>query len=96
MADKFSGALKALCSALSMTQPAFAKKLRIGAPSVAHYETGDRRSDAPTSARSARTACDADRIDLAEIFAAALAPRFVLTKKKNPTSASDIIGNRCR
>jgi transcriptional regulator with XRE-family HTH domain len=72
MADKFPGALKSLREALGVTQIVFAKKLGIGAPSVAHYETGSRRPGAATSVRFARTAHEAGRIDLAEIFAAAL------------------------
>jgi DNA-binding transcriptional regulator YiaG len=72
MIDKFAGAIKELRSTVGATQVEFAKKLGVGVPSLAHYEITGRRPEAATTALLCRAAHNAGRIDLAEVFAAAL------------------------
>ena len=72
MIDKFAGAIKDLRAMVGESQVEFAKKLGVGVPSLAHYETAGRRPEAVTTALLCRTAHDAGRIDLGEVFAAAL------------------------
>jgi hypothetical protein len=57
---------------LGLTQPRFATLLLVSTTSVAHLEIGSRKPDATTVVRCCRAAHAAGRIDLAEIFAAAI------------------------
>jgi transcriptional regulator with XRE-family HTH domain len=62
--------VKKLRAAFDLTQSEFAKKLGISAASVAHFEGGSRHPDAATLVTLCRTAHEAGRDDLADVFAA--------------------------
>jgi transcriptional regulator with XRE-family HTH domain len=64
-----AGAIRALRASMKLTQGAFAKKMGISHGSVAHYEILARHPEAATLARFIRAACNAERLDLAEVFA---------------------------
>lgn len=97
MTDKISDAIKALRKTTGLKQIEFAKRLGIGVPSLTHYETAGRGPDAATTARFARMAYEAGRVDLAEVLAAALpgvedgllVPVWRLSQELRPPAPTD-------
>ncbi len=69
---KINAAVRELRKSLGLTQPQFAKETGMSGPSVAHFETGDRNPDAGSMALLCRAAFKAGRLDLADVFAAAI------------------------
>ena len=94
--------LRILRVSLKLTQPGFATSIGMSPTSLAHYETGDRRPDAASTALLCRAALKAGRLDLADVFAEGipgvadglLVPRWKAQKyrRKKSISASTATG----